>query len=433
MSESAAAKTRLSSWKEVAAYFNATPRTVMRWERERGLPIRRLPGEARSRVYANVAELEAWRNSNNSAFVSAATEAAGATIATAPPSAEFRTPRFRPLPGLAALALLVFAGLAALLTLRPQPPALSAEAQDIYNTANQNFDRRTPASLSAAIDGFARVAALAPKSAEGYAGLASVYAIMPEYTAMSLTAGFAEAERNARKALALDPKNVRALVALAFARFYGAHDADEADRAFARAVAIEPDNVQARHWRATFFLAVADYDAALAEIDKALALDPASLAIAADRAAIIGYAGRTQESYALLNGLIARAPQFRSPHAYLAEIAFRTGDNETFVREYATRARLQDDLYGQELAGSAADGLAKSGRRGMVEAMLATRMRQYNAGVGSAFEIAKLQLELGSTDEARRYLELSQSRREPETAYLAMEPGLMKLLPASGS
>lgn len=431
MSESAAAKTRLSSWKEVAAYFNATPRTVMRWERERGLPIRRLPGEARSRVYANVAELEAWRDSNNTAFVVAEPESAGATVATAQPTAEPTDRRFRPVPRLAALALLVVAGLAAVFILRPHPPALSAAAQDLYNTANQNFDRRTPASLSAAIDGFARVIALAPNSAEGYAGLASVYAIMPEYTAMSLSAGYAEAERNARKALSLDPRNVRALVVLAFARFYGAHDAAEADRLFARAVAIEPDNVQARHWRATYLLAIADYDAALAEIDRALALDPASVAIAADRAAIIGYAGRTQESYALLNALIAKSPEFRSPHAYLADIAFRTGDSETFVRETATRARLQNDLYGQELAESAADGLTKNGRRGMIEAMLATRVRQYDSGVGSAFEIAKLQLALGSTEEARRYLELSQSRREPETAYIAMEPGLLNLLPAS--
>lgn len=52
----------LTSWKEVAAYLGVTERTAQKWERERGLPVHRLPGE-RGRINAWTDELDHWRNS----------------------------------------------------------------------------------------------------------------------------------------------------------------------------------------------------------------------------------------------------------------------------------------------------------------------------------------------------------------------------------
>lgn len=49
----------LRSWKEIAAYFGVSVRTVQNWEAERGLPLHRLPG-AKGRVWADAAELDEW-------------------------------------------------------------------------------------------------------------------------------------------------------------------------------------------------------------------------------------------------------------------------------------------------------------------------------------------------------------------------------------
>lgn len=51
---------RLDSWKEIAAFLHRDARTVRRWERERGLPVHRVPGGERSGVFAYVRELESW-------------------------------------------------------------------------------------------------------------------------------------------------------------------------------------------------------------------------------------------------------------------------------------------------------------------------------------------------------------------------------------
>ena len=51
---------RLDSWKEIAGFLGWDVRTVRRWERLRGLPIHRVPGGGRGRVFAYPDELREW-------------------------------------------------------------------------------------------------------------------------------------------------------------------------------------------------------------------------------------------------------------------------------------------------------------------------------------------------------------------------------------
>lgn len=51
---------RLDSWKEIAAFFGRDERTVRRWEKESALPVHRVPGAAKGRVFAYESELDLW-------------------------------------------------------------------------------------------------------------------------------------------------------------------------------------------------------------------------------------------------------------------------------------------------------------------------------------------------------------------------------------
>jgi TolB-like protein len=51
---------RLDSWKEIAAFFGRDERTVRRWEKESALPVHRVPGGAKGRVFAYEGELNQW-------------------------------------------------------------------------------------------------------------------------------------------------------------------------------------------------------------------------------------------------------------------------------------------------------------------------------------------------------------------------------------
>jgi TolB-like protein/Flp pilus assembly protein TadD len=50
----------LESWKEIAAYLNRDVRTVQRWEKTEGLPVKRHQHDKGSTVYAFPADLDAW-------------------------------------------------------------------------------------------------------------------------------------------------------------------------------------------------------------------------------------------------------------------------------------------------------------------------------------------------------------------------------------
>lgn len=53
-------RARLRGWKEIGRHFGVDERTAKRWEQARGLPVHRLPGEARAPVYAFADELDQW-------------------------------------------------------------------------------------------------------------------------------------------------------------------------------------------------------------------------------------------------------------------------------------------------------------------------------------------------------------------------------------
>jgi hypothetical protein len=53
----------LEGWKAIADHLNKTERTVQRWEKSKGLPVRRLKAgspEEQGRVFAYKTELDAW-------------------------------------------------------------------------------------------------------------------------------------------------------------------------------------------------------------------------------------------------------------------------------------------------------------------------------------------------------------------------------------
>lgn len=56
---------RLDSWKAIATYLNRDVRTVQRWEKEEGLPVRRHPHIKASSVYGLKTEIDQWRETRS--------------------------------------------------------------------------------------------------------------------------------------------------------------------------------------------------------------------------------------------------------------------------------------------------------------------------------------------------------------------------------
>jgi hypothetical protein len=50
----------LESWKEISAHLRRGVRTCQNWEHDLGLPIHRLDGTPKARVFAYADELDRW-------------------------------------------------------------------------------------------------------------------------------------------------------------------------------------------------------------------------------------------------------------------------------------------------------------------------------------------------------------------------------------
>jgi Tol biopolymer transport system component len=78
MEENRPVQERLDSWKEIADYLKRDVRTVIRWGKERGLPVHRVPGGKRQAVFAYTGEIDAWLCSQDQkAIVVGCTESNG--------------------------------------------------------------------------------------------------------------------------------------------------------------------------------------------------------------------------------------------------------------------------------------------------------------------------------------------------------------------
>ena len=431
--------TRLTTWKQIAAFFGTTVRTVIRWEAERGLPVHRLPGEARSRVYADVSELEAWLARED--IVEPVREDAPLAPVEAQPddpspvvSPQRRSLARRVMWPVAASAGLVVVIAAVVLSGVLSKPAHTppAAAQALYMKGIQDWNSRTPEGLSRAVAEFRQATTLDPDYAEAYVGLANCYNLLREYTPMPASQAFPMARAAAEKAIRLNDRLGGAHAALAFALGYGFWDMPGAQREYERALALEPDNSTVEHWYATFLYVQGDAAAALPFIDKALALEPSSRSIAADRAIILFHAGQATEAVDTLTRLTQAEPGFLSPHRYLAQIYYVQDKDGDYLRESEIAARLANDVQGQMEVDAARRGLEDGGHKGFVMALLAYQLDRYAKGTGSAYDVASTYAKAGDQVSALNYLRLAIDRHEEYTLYIKADPYLAPLAAKAG-
>lgn len=119
---------RLVGWKAIAAYLGKDVRTVLRWERDRGLPIHRPPGGRGQSVYAIAEELDRWIARPRVEPDVQAPPPAEAGPASAPARHRFRFARSRDAWLAAAAAL---AALLVLYVAWPEPALARVEVRDL--------------------------------------------------------------------------------------------------------------------------------------------------------------------------------------------------------------------------------------------------------------------------------------------------------------
>ena len=460
---------RLDSWKAIAFFFGKDERTVKRWEKERGLPVHRLPGVAKGSVFAYTGELERWLAGpqNDPGLTVVESPAQGIAV----PGNDVRvdsipgtTKSVEEIPavrevvrggGLSfwrrglwwAVPVLVAGGFLIYSSDGRSPVRFGkamaghhqpdATTQDLYLKGRFYFEKRTPADLNIAVDAFTQAIVHDSSYAQAYVGLADSYSLLREFSTMSAFEAEQRARAAAQKAVELDPNLAEAHTSLAFAEFWGFLDATAADREFRRAIELDPNLARAHHWYATFLIQILRPEESLAEIERARQLDPSSKAILADKGALLNRAGRSAEALSLLKQMEVSDPGFRSSHEYLAQVYWDEGNYKDALEEYRKEALLrgQGDAVTRVAAQQAA--LRTGGTQGLLQYQLTDALRAFDRENGSAFKVASAYGSLRRRDEAMKYLEAARQRHDlwltslevaPEFRWLHADPEFRQLV-----
>jgi tetratricopeptide (TPR) repeat protein len=462
---------RLDSWKEIAAFFGRDERTLSRWEKELGLPIHRLPG-AKGRVYAYTEELSAWLVASGNAGVrgeepelesepgkrppelrivvgqAPAEEVATAVSVGTDPGrvgAVGNEPHWKT-SRLLAGAVLIAAVLSFALFYRPNlahnsagaaktkndagtaqplshdvvlasPQSHDPEAEQLYLKGRYYWNKRTPDDLNKALDYFMQAVVHDPNYSQAYVGLADCYNLMREYTLMPSSEAYARAMAAAKKAVELDDQSSDAHASLAFVSFFGMWDLATGEREFRRAIDLNPNNPTSHQWYANALLALHRLPEALAEIDRAQALDPASTAVLADKGNILSLFDQQAEAIALLKQMETREPNFRSPHDYLKGAYLRSADYPGYLSEWRKDALLMHDENQLGMVDAAEKGFAAGAAKGMFAATLQVQKKLYAQHTLSPTELAKTYASLGNKSEALRYLKIALEQRDSDLLF----------------
>jgi serine/threonine-protein kinase len=299
----------------------------------------------------------------------------------------------------------------------PRRETGNSEAYELYLRGREQWARRTPASIRAAIDLFERASVADPMFAPAYSGAAEAYAL----TASGLPPQdrFPKAKAAALKALDLDEGLASAHNALAFISYKWEWQWDVADREFNRALQLQPDDVLARHWYSEFLSIIGRHDAAIAGFARARALDPYSTAIVVDQAAAFVRAGRGDKAVAVLQHALIDEPN---------SAALNNGLYQAWLSMGRDREALEAQIHTRELAGAGARAIAamraafeRGGFPEMARADLVDLLKAERSGTpppayfsrqSLAAAIARWYVAAGDRDHALTWLEESVRRRD---------------------
>jgi len=306
-------------------------------------------------------------------------------------------------------------------------PSTNPEAEDFYLKGRFYWNKRTPDDLNKAVDFFTQSIVHDPNYAPAYVGLADCYDLLREYSVMPENEAYPRALAAARKAVELDDHFSEAHASLAFVSFYGMWDAATADREFRRALELDPKNAVAHHWYATYLMTLRRFPEALAEIERAQALDPTSKSILADRGEILFQAGHGDEAVTLLKQMEAAEPDFASPHHYLKQIYFASADYPNYLVEMRKEAVLRHNDSEVALADAAERGFASNGGEGMLRAMLPLQKKLFEQGRFLPYFLAETFSLLGEKREALEYLKIDFDRHDEIFPWVEGDPAFNNL------
>ena len=298
-------------------------------------------------------------------------------------------------------------------------PTVNPEAHDAYLKGRYFFNRPSDENLQKAIAQFEEVVRLSPTFAPAYSGLSDAY-IWAAYNEGFIRAIDAKplAKAAAERAVQLDSLSAEAHASLGVFKAWLEYDWEGSERELRRAIALNPNYALAHDQLNQTLALVGRFDEAIAESQRAMALDPLSPQILIDGLMTLMYAGKAAPALELARKAAELDPTLFFPATLEGVLALQTGNFRGAIAKFEQSRTLGAPPF---TTAYLAYAYGMSGDRARAMATLRELKKMSPGGEVAPFNLALVSLGLGDRTRALDYFEQAYAASSESLAWLKVD------------
>jgi len=300
-------------------------------------------------------------------------------------------------------------------------PTRDPEAYQAYLKGRFLWNKWTTEGMKSAIAFYERAIEIDPGYALAWVGIADSYAVMGGIKAVAPADAFPRAKAAALRALELDPRLADAHASLGFVRRLFDWDWPAAEASFREAMRLNPSYATGHRWYGQFLSGLGRYAEAIAEVTRALELDPLSVIIHTAVGDVYFYGRRYHDAIVYYRKAIEMDPAFIVGHTDLARALEFSGNVAEAIAEYEAAIRLAGRPDADPSIGLA-NAYAVAGRRDEAHAVLAEVERWRSERYVSSWGLASIYARLGEENAALDWLERAHAEHDSTLVWLKVHP-----------
>ena len=294
------------------------------------------------------------------------------------------------------------------------------EAYKLFLQGRFYANKRTAKDSRKAIECFQHAVNADPNYALAYSGLGIAYAYLSIYGDSPAKDVFPKARQFAEKAMELDKTLADPHTLLGLLNFLQRRDISGWEKELETAIKLNPNSTDAHRLNGLRLLFLGKFDEAIAEVQRALDIEPLSLAGNINYAYGLFYAGRVAEAENQTLKTIDLSPDFWMSHYYLATNYRFQGKHALAAEEMAKAKELRDEIEAAKLI---RESFAKGGWSGLVRVVLA---RPADLKMTS-YDMATFYAEVGDNEKAFDMLNKAIDDYEQFAGFMKIDPFLRPL------
>ena len=302
--------------------------------------------------------------------------------------------------------------------------SVAPEAYELYLKGRYLWNQRVPQALQKSIEHFEKAIQIDPAYAAAYAGMADSYLTLQDDGLLPTLKATTEAKRAASEAIRLDDSLAEPRISLAHAYFHE-FNWPAAEREFKCALELNPNYATAHFYYANYLLVMEQFQDALAEAQRAQALDPVSLPAGSNTAMALYYGGQYDQSIQQSLLVLETDPKFARSYEDLGRAYWEKGMRRQSITAF--RKAVTCSGRGSGFIASLAHAYALAGKgeeaRNLLKELTVLARRQYV----SPYAFALAYVGMGNKDQAFAWLGKAYDERASALPFVKVNPRLASL------